>query len=171
MAHSPCDDCGEALSSCPAEVERPYRRPFLVGVYLATNAIADAVTIVDGPDCAFFKAEFIHGKHDFQSTLLDVTGKHRILPSQVTTDDLATSRGRRATDLARRAAAKPETTLVLVTAMPLVTITGAAPEGLVRELQPELDTDLVAIPGRSLQGDWLSGYEDTLTALAKRLVA
>ncbi len=170
MASLPCDECDPFEPSCSAGFERPARRPFLIGVYLATNAIPDAATVVDGPDCAFFKAEFIHGKHDLNSTLLDVTGNHRILGSQVTTDDLATSQGRRAAVLARRAAQQPATTLVMVTAMPLVTITGVQHDQIIRDLQPLLDADLVAIPGRSLQGDWLAGYEDTLTLLARRLV-
>ncbi|RLB63992.1 MAG: hypothetical protein DRI90_05640, partial [Deltaproteobacteria bacterium] len=170
MATLPCDECEKSGPSCPAGFERPYRQPYLIGVYLATNAIADAATVVDGPDCAFFKAEFIHGKHDLGSTLLDVTGHHRILVSQVTTDDLTLSQGRRAAELARRAAQQPATTLVMVTAMPLVTITGVGHDQLVRDLQPEVDADLVAIPGRSMQGDWLAGYEDVLTLLARRLV-
>jgi nitrogenase molybdenum-iron protein alpha/beta subunit len=169
MASLPCDECATPERSCSAGFERPYRRPYLIGVYLATNAIPDAATVVDGPDCAFFKAEFIHGKHDLGSTLLDVTGRHRILVSQVTTDDLATSRGRRAGELARRAAGQPETTLVMVMALPLVTITGVPHDQIIRDLQPAVDADLVVIPGRSLQGDWLTGYEDVLTRLARRL--
>jgi len=171
MARSACDDCEADGPVCRRDTVRPYRRPFLIGVYLATNAIPDAVTIVDGPDCAFFKAEFIHGKHDLRSTLLDVTGRHRIVPTQVTTDDLATSQGQQAAALVRRAAVQPDTGLVLLTAMPLVTITGVSHDGIARELRPELPVDLVTVPARSLQGDWLAGYGDTLTALAHQLVA
>ena len=32
------------------------KNPYMVGVYLATNAVKDAVLVVDGPDCLFLKA-------------------------------------------------------------------------------------------------------------------
>ena len=45
--------------------------PFMHGLYLGINAVRDAYLLVDGPNCSFFKAEHIHGGHDFNSTLLD----------------------------------------------------------------------------------------------------
>lgn len=155
----------------PDFLHRPARRPFLIGVYLATNAIADAATIVDGPDCAFFKTEFIHGKHDLNSTLLDVTGHHRIVVSHVTTDDVATSQGERALELCRSAAEMPHVGLVMITALPMVSIIGVQYSARLRELEQELAVDLVEVPGRSLQGDWLDGYQDVLGALAARVPA
>ena len=155
----------------PDYLHQPARRPFLIGVYLATNAIADAATIVDGPDCAFFKTEFIHGKHDLNSTLLDVTGNHRILVSHVTTDDVATSKGERAVELCRSAAQMPGIGLVMVTSLPMVAIIGIQYDQIIRQIEPELSADLVEVPGRSLQGDWLDGYEDVLKALARRVPA
>lgn len=141
------------------------RRSFLLGVYLATNAIADAAAVVDGPDCAFFKAEYIHGRHDLNSRLLDGLGHHRILVTHTTTDDIAQSVGsgvgKRIGDAERLGGVG----LVLVTAMPMVSIIGLQYDQLIRELPP-LDLDVVAVEGRSLQGDWLDGYADVLTALA-----
>jgi len=146
-------------------IRRTTRRSFLLGVYLATNAIADAATVVDGPDCAFFKAEYIHGCHDLNSRLLDGLGRHRILVTHTTTDDIAQSVGagvrRRVQDAHRIGGIG----LVLVTAMPMVSIIGLQYDQLLRELPP-LPLDVVAVPGRSLQGDWLDGYADVLTALA-----
>lgn len=178
-------DDARVPASDPADDERPKpdadrriagfeqhtRRPFLIGVYLATNGISDAVTIVDGPDCAFFKAEFIHGKHDLGSTLLDVTGRHRILVSHITTDDVAKSQGARASALIHKAASMPEINLVLVTSLPMVSIIGTQYDQLVRDLRSQVAAELCELPGRSLQGDWLAGYEDVLLALAQRIEA
>jgi nitrogenase molybdenum-iron protein alpha/beta subunit len=167
-ASGPASDQATAGGGRPDYLHQPARRPFLIGVYLATNAIPDAATIVDGPDCAFFKTEFIHGKHDLNSTLLDVTGNHRILVSHVTTDDVATSKGERAIELCRRADEMPEIALVMVTALPMVAIIGIQYDQIIRGLAEELSSELVEIPGRSLQGDWLDGYADVLEALARR---
>ncbi len=65
------------------DFSQPERYPFLIGVYLAINAIPDAYGIIDGPNCLFFKAEYIHGKHDIRSTLLDVLGHHRIAATTI----------------------------------------------------------------------------------------
>src|SRR5262245_56522452 len=75
------------------DFSQPLRAPFLIGVYLATNAIPDAYTIVDGPDCLFFKSEYIHGKHDIGSTLLDVFDQHRIVLTNVNAANVAKSHG------------------------------------------------------------------------------
>ena len=56
----------------------PMNYPTLLGVYLAVNALKDAYVLVDGPDCAFYKAHFIHGRHDLNSTLLRISGRHRV---------------------------------------------------------------------------------------------
>lgn len=149
--------------------EQPTRYPYLVGVYLATNAIADAAAVVDGPDCTFFKAEFIHGKHDLGSTLLDVQGNHRILVSHTTTDNIATSRGDEVAARLHDAGRLPGIGLVLITSMPMVSIIGLQYDQLIREHGGDLWADLALVPGRSLEGDWLHGYADTLTALAEIL--
>ena len=181
MIRPPCPGCGlplpegassldeDAVPACQAEPPRPSRLPFLLGVYLATNAIPDAATVVDGPDCLFFKAEFVHGKHDLRSTLLDVGGHHRILPSHVTTDDVATSRGERVAALVAHTAALPAIDLVLITSLPMVTIIGTQYAPLLRELRPTAKAELVEVRGRSLEADWIGGYEDVLLALADRI--
>ncbi|MFH2005697.1 MAG: nitrogenase component 1 [bacterium] len=158
---------GQELLDAP----RPSRFPYLVGVYLATNAIRDAACVVDGPDCAFFKAEFIHGKHDLRSTLLDVLGNHRILVSHTTTDNIAQSRGQDVVRLIRAADAMGGVELVLVTSLPMVTIIGLQYDQLIRELRDQLSVELALVPGLSLQGDWLDGYAEVLVALAERIPA
>ena len=51
---------------------------YLLGVYVAVNAIKDAYLLVEGPDCTYMKAQYIQGNHDWLSTLTSVSGFHRI---------------------------------------------------------------------------------------------
>ena len=50
---------------------------YMVGVYLAVNAIRDARLVVEGPDCTYMKAQYVQGNHDVLSTLTSVSGYHR----------------------------------------------------------------------------------------------
>lgn len=147
----------------------PLRYPFLIGQYMATNAIPDAYSVVDGPDCLFFKAEYIHGKHDIQSTLLDVFGNHRIALTNVNAGNVAKSHGDAVLKKIKQIDALPNSSLIMVTSLPMVTIIGTQYDTLVRDAQPETTARLIDCPGRSLQGDWLTGYSDVLQALASNM--
>ena len=53
--------------------------PFMVGAYLAVNAISDAFLLVDGPDCAHMKTQYVQGNHDWLSTLTDISGFQKVM--------------------------------------------------------------------------------------------
>ncbi len=57
-------------------VEPP--RSFDLGVLLAVNAVADAYLVYDGPGCNFSRGLAVHGRHDWGSTLLSCSGRHRV---------------------------------------------------------------------------------------------
>lgn len=151
------------------DFSQPERYPFLIGVYLAVNAIPDAYAIVDGPNCLFFKAEYIQGRHDIQSTLLDVFGNHRIALTNIHTGNVAMSRGDAVQELLLRIDALQQARVIFVSSLPMVTIIGTMYDTLLRDTQPLAKALLVDCPGRSLQGDWLDGYSDMLIALATRI--
>lgn len=169
------------LSAAPAKPRRKkeaeaegdytpaYRFPFLLGVYLATNAIRDCYTVVDGPDCLFFKIEFVHGKHDINSTLLQVNGRHRVVVSHTTCENITVTKGERVRNSIIAADANPDAGVVMVTSLPMVTIIGTQYDQIIRELEAQTAADVFEVPGRSLNGDWYLGYEDVLKALADNI--
>jgi nitrogenase molybdenum-iron protein alpha/beta subunit len=159
----------EAPGKQAEDFSPPLRFPFLLGVYMATNAIPDAYTVVDGPDCLFFKTEYLHGKHDVRSTLLDVFGNHRICLTNVNAGNVAKSHGDAVLRKIRQIDALPGSGVIFVSSLPMVTIIGTQYDTLVREAQPSTSARLIDCPGRSLQGDWLSGYSDMLVALASNI--
>jgi len=97
--------------------------PYLMGVYIAVNAIDDVWLVVDGPDCAHFKGQFIHGRHDWTSTLYRVDGRHRILFTGTNAQNVSWNREAEVTGAIERAAHE-QAGAVLLTSMPLCGITG-----------------------------------------------
>ena len=57
---------------------QPLDYTFLMGAYMAINAVPGTVILVDWPDCITGKVEHIFGKHDWSSTLLECTGLNRV---------------------------------------------------------------------------------------------
>lgn len=145
------------------------RMPFTVGVYLAVNAVPDASVVVDGPDCLFFKAEFVHGTHDLHSTLLDAASRHRVIHTVADTNNVIVDREGVLTDLLRRVASEPDVGVVLVTALPMAAITGSQYDRLARLVRSETGKPVLEVAAKSLQGDWLDGYAEVLAALASGL--
>jgi len=141
--------------------------PYLVGVQLAVNAVRDAFLVVDGPDCMFLKARHIVGRHDLRSTLLDPSGDHRVA--------FTGSKGKggeasSAADLAARVSRLPSAGVVVVTASTPCAYPADGPEPPPFET-PGGGAPVVRVPGRSLEGDWLDGYAETMAALASALPA
>lgn len=147
----------------------PMNYPTLLGVYLAVNAIRDAYVLVDGPDCTLYKAHFIHGRHDLNSTLLRSNGRHRVAFTNVCSrgvvkehDDVIRRHLKMLEDI-------DESGLILATALPMCSITGVDYGRLLRSAGGRLRKPAIDIPPDSLVGDWLDGYAQTLHSLARGL--
>ncbi len=143
--------------------------PALMGVYLAVNAVSDAHVLVDGPDCALYKAHFIHGRHDLNSTLLRGSGRHRVAFTNVCSRGVVKEHDAIIQGQLQTLDALDESGLSMVTALPMCSITGVDYGRLIRSLNGRLKKPAVDIPPESLVGDWLDGYAQTLSALARGL--
>lgn len=142
---------------------------FMVGVYLATNALKDAYTLVEGPDCAHMKTQYVQGNHDWLSTLTSVSGHHRIANTALHPVQMTRSREESIQSTLMRVAAHPTTGGVLMTSMPMAMITGADYERLCRNVASATGRAVIHVPGKSLSGDWMDGYGEVLTSLARQL--
>lgn len=153
--------------AAPPDYSQRVTPTYMVGVYLATNAIQDAYLLVEGPDCAHMKTQYVQGNHDWLSTLTSVSGHHRVANTALHPAHLTRSRESSVRDALARLAAHPATGGVLFTSMPMAFVTGADYEALCREVGEATGKTPVHIPGKSLSGDWLDGYAETLLALAR----
>ncbi len=143
-----------------------YRHSFHMGLYLAINAIPGSYAVIDGPDCLYRKAEWIHVSHDMSSELLDPCGEHRIVSTLVNAESVIKSHGQELVARLRRVATIPTARVVFVNSMPHVTIIGTQYDKLIAQVAADVSFPIVEVPSRSLSGDWLDGYADTLEALA-----
>lgn len=142
---------------------------YLIGVYLAINAISDVRLVVEGPDCTYMKSQYIQGNHDLLSTLTSVSGFHRIVNTALHPVMMTQSRESGLQELMTRVTRHPSTAATLVTSMPMAFVTGADYERLCRSVAEETGKELIHVRGLSLQGDWLDGYDETLKALAQQM--
>ncbi|MFA5139172.1 MAG: nitrogenase component 1 [Elusimicrobiota bacterium] len=145
-----------------------YNAPYLVGVYLAANAVRDAAVVIDGMSCAMSKAEFIAGNHDVFSTLLAPGGAHRIVCTMSDplhlhhTAEEPVQRTLRALLSSRRPA------VVLLGALPMGHLAGIDYERIARRETHAGKAPIVPVSA-GFDGDWLDGYGEALDAIARHI--
>jgi len=69
--------------------ENPGMSSFLTGVNIALNAISDAFLVGDGPPCTLFRMAQVKGNHDWDSTLSNSNGFHRVINTDCITERAA----------------------------------------------------------------------------------
>jgi len=165
---------GDVTSSIePTDPSEPWALPsrmsYHVGIFLAVNAIRDGHVVIDGPDCNFRKAQWVHGKHDLRSTLLDASGNHRVINTLMDAELVVTHRGEALIARLHQLAEATRDGIAFVCAMPHVMILGTQYDKILRDLAERLPLPVLELPSRSLEADWLDGYGAPLTAIARAL--
>ncbi|MFA6450596.1 MAG: nitrogenase component 1 [bacterium] len=151
------------------EAALPINYPYIIGLYLAVNAVPDLFIFIDGPDCATFKAEYIYGRHDLNSTLLNCAGPDRIVRPVVDVTNIVHDRTHDIRRLLRETCALPQAGSVMFASMPMATITGIQYDSIIRNMKPPLPKHVFELPPLSLSCDWLDGYAQVLKSLAAEL--
>ena len=153
--------------------DRTLRLPFLNGVYVAVDAIADAYLIVDGPYCVFTKAEMQYC-HNLRCRLLPPIGHRRVVhtgqrDSREEVSSLLTDRSAQVESLFAGVCAQPDAGIVLATSFDFHETVGFPLREVARR-QAAVSRALVChVPSHSLGGTWLDGYALTCAALAQAL--
>lgn len=142
---------------------------FMVGVYVAINAIHDAYLLVEGPDCTYMKTYYVQGNQDYLSSLTSLSGFHRIANTALHPSQMAKSREEHISSMLLKMGKEKETGCVMITSMPCSYITGVDFERLCRSVSENTGKPVIHIPGKSLSNDWLKGYEETLIAIANQI--
>lgn len=138
--------------------------PYTAGVMLAVNAIADAYLVEDGPGCHIYRAMAVHGRHDWTSTLLSATGRHRAQNSGVNIGSIATKYEGIIREALLGAASAPRARVVLLSSLSMCSVAGTDYARVIKDAA--VGKPVFLIGGASLNGDWLDGWAQTLQALA-----
>lgn len=139
--------------------------PFLVGVQLAVNAIADAALLIDASDCVLSISEILKN-HDMASTLLDVRGYHRVFHTDAGISSMSMDRTEYIIENLRTLESSGRMKVLFITSTPMTVVTGFQYDKMIRSLSPSPAIPVIDIPRPGLLGDWLNGYADTLKTLA-----
>lgn len=140
----------------------PMTFTFNYGVMVAVNAISDAYGIIDGPGCSTYRSYMVHGRHDWNSTMLSCTGYHRLQYAGVSAHTIAGDTEGMMREVVHKTGALKHSGVVLITALPMCTITG--PD--YKRIAAEIETPAFEIAERSIDGDWFEGFATALYALA-----
>jgi nitrogenase molybdenum-iron protein alpha/beta subunit len=151
--------------------QRRRNHPYMHGVYMATNAVSDAILLVDGPNCSFFKTEHLFGAHDWRSTLLDAGGRQRIVNTDLHPDKVIVGHDERFSATLARLVDASDAGAVLACALPMAALTGIEYDRLIDQVVEDAaePCPVVPVPARSLSRDWLHGYAAVLQAIAKEI--
>ncbi len=136
---------------------------FNYGVMIAVNAISDAYLIIDGPGCSTYRSFMIHGRHDWNSTMLSCTGHHRLQYCGVSARSIAGDTEGMLREVVHKVGALKHSAVVLITSLPMCTIAGTDYARVAKEIK----TPAFQVAERSIDGDWFEGYATTLKALAE----
>ena len=152
------------------EIQGKFNHTYLNGVYLAMNAIKDSYLLLDGPSCAYNKLHSIAKTHDLFSDLIRQNSTHRICCTRVRANQsIVNDRSDEISRLLLRISKEKDCSAVFTCSMPMATITGIQYDLIVNETQNKTKIPLIEIPSKSLQGDWLDGYEETLISIARKI--
>ncbi len=152
------------------ELQGKFSHTYLDGVYLAVNAIKGAYLLLDAPVCGYDKMFSFYRTHDLFSDLFRQDSRHRICCSGIHPDrNMQHDRSEELSELLRRIASEHDCGAVLVCSMPVATITGAQYDLIINRNQGSSKVPFIEVPSKSLQSDWLGGYEETLLAVANKL--
>lgn len=147
----------------------PTRMSYHIGLFLAVNAIEDAYAVIDGPDCNFRKSQWVHAKHDLRATLLDASGRHRVINTLMDDEHVVTNRGEALALRLEQLATVASRGVALVCSMPHVMILGTQYDKILRDLADRVPIPMIEVPSRSLEADWLDGYAEALLAIARTM--
>jgi len=156
-----------------SETERDFTARYVisysVGVYLAVNVIRDAFLVVDGPDCAYNRTQYIQGNHDYLSDLTSVSGSHRVVNTALDPNRVLLNREEEIRNLLLEIGRQPEVGAVLLTALPLAAVLSIDYQRLCSSAADDCGKPVLHVPGKSLSEDWLGGFKRVLEVLAENV--
>jgi len=147
--------------------DRTFNLPYLMGYFLAANAVRDLCAVVDGANCVMQKVELLAGNHDLFCTLLSEDGAHRAVCTMASPLNPHKNPEKKLAALLNSLASSGRFGAAAVTGLPFCRLAGIDYAGVARSVRGKVP--VCGVPAASMEGDWLDGYDATLEALAGAL--
>lgn len=147
--------------------DRTFNLPYLMGYFLAANAVKDLCALVDGANCVMQKVDLLAGNHDLFCTLLSEDGMHRTVCTMASPLSPHKNPEKKLAALVNSLAASGRFGAVALTGLPFCRLSGTDYAGVAAAAGGGVP--VCDVPAASMEGDWLDGYDATLEALARRL--
>lgn len=151
-------------NSLPKVFDTTFNLPYLMGYYLAANAVRDLCALVDGANCVMQKVDLLAGNHDLFCTLLSEDGMHRAVCSMASPLSPHKNPEKKLAALANSIAASGRFGAVAMTGLPFCRMAGIDYAGVAAVCSGK--APVCGVPPMSMEADWLDGYDATLEALA-----
>ena len=143
--------------------------PYLIGVYLAMNAVPDAYLFLDGPNCFPLKSPSVQGNHDWRANLSNVSGFHRVVTTEVHPSTVVFSREKLFLEMLHEMAAYEGTGGIFMSARPMAAITSLDYDRVCAKARDMIDLPIMHLPAKSLSSNWLGGYAQAQLAYARQV--
>lgn len=141
------------------------------GVFLALNAIPNAIAVMNSPRCSFYRSLKLALVHDLRSTIYRSTGRHRIITSEwLGYEDVMGDEKQFSRALAQALELSGDDWLFAFQNISSC-VAGFDIHGVTKELAERAGRDVIVIDGPKLSRDWLGGYAEVASALGRRVVA
>ncbi len=146
--------------------------PYLNGVYIAVDAIPDAVLVVDGPYCVVHKTA-MQRNHNLTSSLALPDQHGRIIPThrEASVEEVASvslDRDAITRDALKGVFKTLQPALLMTTSFDYLELVQRPLQRIAQSLAAQ-DVPVLFLPGSSLKDDWLDGYRIVLETLATQL--
>jgi len=147
--------------------DKAYNLPYMMGYFLAVNAVRDLCAVVDGANCVMQKVDLLSGNHDLFCMLLSEDGMHRTICTMASPLSPHKNPEKKLSALLNSLAASGRFGAIVVIGLPFCRMAGTDYGGVARSVRS--GTPVGDVPPMSMEADWLDGYDDTLNSLARIL--
>lgn len=148
----------------------PLTPTFLDGVCLAANAVPDLCVVIDSGECGTEKLGKVGFNHDLTSDLLLPQGRERVRYSRLRAEDLVLGTQDKLMAAARSVVADCAPSLLLLVQSSAVQLLAQDVDSVAEDLAGELGVEVAVLDSRTLNGDYLDGYESVVEAVIGRAV-
>lgn len=148
---------------------QPFGPSGMTGVVLGLNAVPDVLLLNDCSACAPVRGEIIHGTHDWTSTVLSPSGRHRVAHTGLSPDRAVLDRRDDIVRLLRLLGAHAGTSMIVIVPAPTASMVAVDYRPLIDAVRDTVTIPILPLRLPSCTSDLMAGYEAFADLVAANL--